>query len=320
MTTITPRPPRVSEVTLSAAAQAASRYEKLKAEPMEVAGQPTGAFTGFFGTIRDVIAHGRLLDLLIRRDLKSRYKDSALGFLWTLIRPITQLAIYYVILGNILGAARGIDNFAVYVFCGLTVYNLFSDIVAGSTGSIVANAGLIKKVYVPREIYPLASVGSALFNFGIQLVVLLIATVVFGEFPAHLDLLYFFPSALLILIYGLALGLLLSAANVFLRDMGYLVEIVLMLLMWASPIVYAWSTVATRLTGSREWLLHIYTDNPITLAVLGFHRAFWLGGAENDYPADMLLKMGVAGVIGLVLVYVFHRVFSRLQGNFAQEL
>lgn len=318
MTTTTP--PTVNSVTQAAATQAAARFERLKDEPMQIAGQPIGAFTGFFGTIRDVIAHGSLLDLLIRRDLKSRYKDSALGFLWTLIRPITQLVIYFVILGQILGAARNIDNFAVYVFCGLTIYNLFSDIVAGSTGSIVANAGLIKKVYVPREIYPLASIGSALFNFGIQLVVLLAATVVFRQFPAHLDLLYFFPSTILILIYGTALGLLLAAANVYLRDMGYLVEIVLMLLMWGSPIVYAWATVATKLQGSREWILHIYTDNPITLAVLGFHRAFWLGGAENDYPADMLLKMGVAGVIGLVLVYVFHRVFSRLQGNFAQEL
>lgn len=318
MTTTTP--PTVNSVTQAAATQAAARFERLKDEPMQIAGQPIGAFTGFFGTIRDVIAHGSLLDLLIRRDLKSRYKDSALGFLWTLIRPITQLVIYFVILGQILGAARNIDNFAVYVFCGLTIYNLFSDIVAGSTGSIVANAGLIKKVYVPREIYPLASIGSALFNFGIQLVVLLAATVVFRQFPAHLDLLYFFPSTILILIYGTALGLLLAAANVYLRDMGYLVEIVLMLLMWGSPIVYAWATVATKLQGSREWILHIYTDNPITLAVLGFHRAFWLGGSESDYPSDMLIKMGGAGLIGLVLVYVFHRVFSKLQGNFAQEL
>ncbi|AMM21701.1 sugar ABC transporter [Frondihabitans sp. PAMC 28766] len=297
----------------------AARFARLKDEPLVVAGQPTGAFAGRIGIIRDIFAHRSLLDLLVRRDLKSRYKDSALGFVWTLIRPITQLLIYYVILGQVLGAARNIPEFAVYVFSGLTVYNLFSEIIGGATGSIVANAGLIKKVYVPREIYPLASIGSAMFNFGIQIIVLLAATAVTGQFPIHLGLLYFFPSTLLILIYGTAFGLLLAAANVYLRDMGYLVEVLLMLLMWGSPIVYAWATVAAH-AKHFGLLLSIYTDNPITLAVLGFHRAFWVAGPDNNYPNDMLLHMIVAGVIGLVLIVVFQRVFSRLQGNFAQEL
>lgn len=296
------------------------RFQRLATEPMVVAGQPSKVFSGTFGIVREIFAHRQLLDLLIRRDLKSRYKDSALGFLWTLIRPITQLVIYYVVLGQILGAARNIPEFAVYIFSGLTIYGLLSEIIAGSTSSIVSNGGLIKKVYTPREIYPLASVGSALFNFGIQMVVLIGATIVTGSFPWHLDLLYFFPSVILILIYGTAFGLLLAALNVYLRDMQYLVEVLLMLAMWASPIVYAWTMVSDALTDGREWLLGIYTDNPVTLAVLGFHRAFWIAGDEASYPEDLLLRMGIAALVGLVLLYAFHRVFARLQGNFAQEL
>ena len=122
-------------------------------------------FGGTFGIVREIFAHRQLLDLLIRRDLKSRYKDSALGFVWTLIRPLTQLVIYYFVIGQILGAARSIPEFAIYVFSGLTVYGLFSEIVAAPPPRSSANAGLIKKVYLPREIFPLASVGSALFNF-----------------------------------------------------------------------------------------------------------------------------------------------------------
>jgi ABC-2 type transport system permease protein len=290
------------------------RFARLREEPMVPAGRPSSAVVG---SIREIAEQRSLLDLLIRRDLKSRYKDSALGFLWTLIRPLVQLAIYYLVLGQILGAAKGIPEFAVYVFSGLTLYGLFSEILAGGTASIVGNAGLIKKVYLPREIYPLASVGSALFNFGVQMIVLLFATLIQGAFPLHLDILYFFPAVAVILIWATAFALLLSAANVYLRDMQYLVEVLVLLLMWASPIVYSWQTVATR---GASWLLQVYTANPITLAVLGFHRAFWTAGPDAEYPSHLFLRLVIAGAVGLIALFAFHRVFTRLQGNFAQEI
>ena len=291
------------------------RFDRLRQERMIPAGRPA---TAVIGSIREVFAHRQLLDLLIRRDLKSRYKDSALGFAWTLIRPLVQLAIYYFVLGKILGASRNIPEFAVYVFSGLTLYGLFSEIVASGTASIVSNAGLIKKVYLPREIYPLASVGAALFNFGVQLVVLLVATLLQSGFAwIRPDLLYFFPSTLVILIWATALALLLAAANVYLRDMQYLVEVLVLLLMWASPIVYSWQQVAN---AAPQWLLSLYTANPITLAVLGFHRAFWTAGPDSEYPSHLLLRMVIAGVVGLIALVLCQRVFAKLQGNFAQEI
>jgi ABC-2 type transport system permease protein len=291
------------------------RFDRLRQERMVPAGRPA---TSVVGSVREIIAHRQLLDLLIRRDLKSRYKDSALGFAWTLIRPLVQLAIYYFVLGKILGASRNIPEFAVYVFAGLTLYGLFSEIVAAGTASIVSNAGLIKKIYLPREIYPLASVGAALFNFGVQLVVLLVATILqSGTAWIRLDLLYFFPSTLVILIWATALALLLAAANVYLRDMQYLVEVLVLLLMWASPIVYSWQQVAT---AAPRWLLDIYTANPITLAVLGFHRAFWTAGPDSEYPSHLLIRLAVVGVVGLIALLLCQRVFAKLQGNFAQEI
>lgn len=291
------------------------RFDRLRQERMIPAGRPA---TAVIGSIREVFAHRQLLDLLIRRDLKSRYKDSALGFAWTLIRPLVQLAIYYFVLGKILGASRNIPEFAVYVFAGLTLYGLFSEIVAAGTASIVSNGGLIKKIYLPREIYPLASVGAALFNFGVQLVVLLVATLLqSGLAWIRPDLLYFFPSTLVILIWATALALLLAAANVYLRDMQYLVEVLVLLLMWASPIVYSWQQVAN---AAPQWLLSLYTANPITLAVLGFHRAFWTAGPDSEYPSHLLLRMVIAGVVGLIALVLCQRVFAKLQGNFAQEI
>lgn len=298
---------------------AEARFATLTATPMRSVGSVSGlGARSVWRALKDVADHREMLDLLIRRDLKARYKDSALGFLWALARPLVQLAIYFVVLGHFLGAARGIPDFAVFVFTGLTAMGLFQEIAVGGTGSIIANAGLVKKVYMPRELFPLASTGSALFNFGVQLIVLLIATILAGAVPFHLDILYAVPSLAVILIYGLAFALFFSAINVYLRDMQYLVEVGTLLLFWMSPVVYSWQMVAGIITN--PVLLEIYTNNPLTLAIIGFQRAFWTAGDEMQQPSHLLLRLGIALVVGLLLLFVSHRVFLRLQGDFAQEL
>lgn len=298
---------------------AEQRYAALAEQPMVRIGGRSAAFGGTITSVVEIAKQREMLALLVRRDLKARYKDSALGFVWTLVRPLTQLAIYYVVIGNILGAARGIPDFAIYVFTGLVAYGLFSEIVTGATASIVGNGGLIKKIYLPREIFPLASVGSALFNFGIQLVILIAATAALGRLPITAEVLYSVPALLILVLYGTAFGFLLSAVNVYLRDVGYLVEVILLILLWASPVVYSWELAKQYMNGS--FLLEVYTNNPVTLAILGFQRAFWISGHDNaEYPGQLLLRMGIALVVGLVLLVVFQRIFARLQGNFAQEL
>jgi ABC-2 type transport system permease protein len=299
--------------------QVQDRFARLDGLPLRSIGNYSRSPAGAWHAVIDIFHHREMLSLLVRRDIKARYKDSALGFVWALVRPLTQLLIYYVFVGRILGASKGVPEFAIYVFTGLTAYTLFSEIVSSGTGSIVGNGGLIKKVYLPREVFPLASVGSALFNLMIQLGILLVATLVLGQFPWDWDFFYFIPATIVIITYGLAFALLLSALNVYLRDIAYLVEVVLMVLMWSSPVIYGYATVEKALHGSV--LLQIYTDNPVTLAVLGYSRAFWIAGHDTVvYPSFLLLRLGIAFVIGLVLLFLFQRVFSRLQGNFAQEL
>lgn len=293
------------------------RAARLAGLDWQDAGSPPSTWAGIMASFRDIWSRRELLGMLTRRELKARYKDSTLGFLWSLARPLTQLLIYYVVVGQFLGAARAIDNFAIYVFAGLTIYTLFSEIVASGTGSILANAGLVKKVYLPREVFPLATIGSSLFNFVIQLAILLIAALFVGTMRLDASLLFAFGSTALILIYGGALALVLSASNVYLRDIQYLVEVVLLLLMWASPIVYSLEQVATVLP---DWALQVFIDNPITLAVLGFHVTFWSAADIGITTADLAIRMIAAGLIGLVLLFVAQRVFARLQGDFAQEL
>jgi ABC-2 type transport system permease protein len=297
----------------------AQRFTQLAATPMQRIGAASGGFGGFWSTLAEVFGRREMLDLLIRRDLKARYKDSALGFIWTLIRPLTQLLIYYVVLGQFLGAARGIPNFAIYVFTGLTAFGLFSEAVSTSTASIVSNTGLVKKIYLPREIFPLSSIGASLFNFGIQLGILLLATLALRQFPATPNIVYVIPALAVILVYATAFGLILSAVNVYLRDIQYLVEIGLMILMWASPVVYSWTMVKNSV--HHGWIVDLYVNNPLTLAVMGFQKAIWMNGAAHtSYPSELWLRLAIAFVVGLVIVFIGQRVFSRLQGNFAQEL
>lgn len=294
------------------------RANRLASTPWEEAGTPSSTFgSGTISQLVDIWRHRELLGLLTRRELKARYKDSALGFLWSLIKPLTQLLIYAIVVGQFLGAARNVENFAVYLFAGLTIYGLFSEIVAGATQSIVGNSGLVKKVYLPREIFPLSTIGSAIFNFTVQLVILVAAAGIFGTLVLGAQLLYAPLAFLLILIYGGAVGILLSALNVYLRDVQYLVEVMLMLFMWGSPILYHWSFATTHMPG---WLAELYLNNPVTLAVIGFQEAFWAPNSGGESLPYLGLRMGIAAIVGIVLLFGAQRIFARLQGNFAQEL
>ncbi|MFF3028521.1 ABC transporter permease [Microbacterium sp. NPDC057944] len=298
------------------------RFTRLAAEPFTTIDSRGMRDGGRGGKLGELYRRRELLMMLIRRDLQARYRDSFLGFLWTVIRPLMQFLVYYFVLGQILGAARGIDNFAIYLFAGFTLYTFFADVIFGSTGSIIGNAGLVKKIYLPREIFPLGSIGAAAFMFLVQLGVLLVAAVILNALPAPVQMLWFFPALGMVLIWGVALGLLLAALNVYLRDIQYLTEVVMMLAMWASPIVYSWKMVQDVVAkySLPEWILQVYLANPLTIGVMGFHRAFWGSGTDADYPPNLGLRMLVMCVIGAAFLWFAHRSFTRMQGNFAQEL
>ncbi|GAB2465000.1 ABC transporter permease [Xylanimonas ulmi] len=310
------------------------RAALLAAEPLRPAGPRRGFATGTLDSLRDLAAHRELLGMLVRRELKARYKDSTLGFVWSLLRPLAMLGIYYIVLGQFMGAARGIPGFAIFIFAGLTAWGFYSETISAGTGSIVANSGLVKKVYLPREVFPLASVGSSLFNFAMQMIILLLGTVLVGQVPTGSRWLYAVLALAVLLVYSLALGLVLGAVNVYLRDVQYLVEIAIMIFMWVSPIVYSWHFVVDALgrtsmsASTQSALMEVYLANPATLAVLGFQKTFWVAGDTPDpsmgfvpHPiSDLALRLGVALAVGVVLLWVAQRVFARLQANFAQEL
>lgn len=299
----------------------------LEHQPLQRVNQPASFWRGFWPTVRDVWGYRELLGQLVRKELKAKYKDSVLGFFWTLLRPLLYLLVYAVAIGVFLGAGKVIPQFGIYLFTGLLVWTLFTDIIGGTTGSIVSNAGLINKVYFPREIFPLAVVGAAVVNFLLQALVLVGAYLVTWQFPAPGDL-PLVPLALLaLLLFATGLGLVLAAGNVFLRDITYLVEVGLLLWFWMTPIVYDWTKVRATLVEEHglTWLFQIYLANPMANVVLAAQRALWPGGHTAAgrafyYNGDLYLRLGVLVLAGLVFVWFGQRVFARSQGNFAQEL
>jgi len=302
----------------------AERLAKISEMDFVDVSKSRGFFRGTWGSLMEIWNHRELLDRLVRREVKARYKDSRLGVVWSLFRPLVQLMIYYFAIGQIMGAARSVPDFAVFVFIGLTMWMLYSEIISGGAGSIIGNAGLVKKVYLPREIFPLAAIGSALVNFFVQFGVLIVGIAVLSYFTWSPTLLLAPLAFVTILVFGAALGMLVAAVNVYLRDVQHFVEIYLLVFFWASPIVYPFTFVHNQLGGG--WLEELYLASPVTLSIIAAQKALWSSGSADVagivqyWPADLELRLLIALVVSVVFLWFSQRVFSRLQGNFAQEL
>lgn len=298
------------------------RNARIAAEPMLAVGDSTGFFRGTVASIQAIWAYRELLGRLVKREIKVRYKDSSLGLIWSLFRPLIQLLIYYFAIGQVLGAARSTPDFGIFVFIGLTFWMLYSEIISGATTSILGNSGLIKKVYLPREIFPLSTVGSALVNFAIQTGVLLLGVALLSHFRVSWELLYAPAAIVLVVLVSTGLGLMLAAFNVYLRDVQHFVDIYIIVFFWLSPIVYPYTLVHSALGDG--WLQELYLANPISIAIIAAQKALWPAGSEPSagqvWPDHLELRVGFAIILGLLLTWIGQRVFSRLQGNFAQEM
>jgi ABC-type polysaccharide/polyol phosphate export permease len=276
---------------------------------------------------RDIWRYRELQVGLVRRELKVRYKGSVLGFVWSLLNPLLYLVVFYFVFQVFLGS--GIPSFPIFLLSGLLVWNLFIGSLPPATGSIIDNGSLVKKVWFPREILPLASVGAALVHFFLQSLVLF-AAIAIVRYPLPWGYVWLIgPGLLTLLVLTAALGVLLSAVSVYARDIRHLLELVLLAWFWMTPIVYPYELVAGKL-GSNSWLALL---NPMTPIVLCFQRGIYgkvYGPVQPDgtrqailpdesqwwYLRNVLIVLAVASVLLVVAV----RVFDRLEGSFAEEI
>lgn len=281
----------------------------------------------------DVWAYRELLLSLIRKELKVKYKNSVLGFFWSMLNPALQLGVFWFVFQKVL--KNGIPLFAIFMLCGLLVWNMFQAALPTSTTSVVDNAAIVKKVSFPREILSLAPLGAAAFFFALQGVVLILAMLVFRVVPAARFLPLLIPAFVAFIIFTAALAVFLSAVNVYLRDTKHLVEVLLMAWFWATPVVYQYDLIYTKLVAHHlpTWLPML---NPLTPIVLVFQRALYgktdptsgVGAARTvvhilpSHAGVMWYLQPVLVVLGVsILLYIGAlAVFVRLEGNFAEEM
>jgi ABC-2 type transport system permease protein len=290
--------------------------------PMERVNAQQGFWRGFGTTSAEIWRYRELLTNLVRKELKVKYKGSVLGFAWSLARPLLMLLIYYVAIGKFLKSP--VPDFVIFLFSGLVAWTFFADVVNGATAAITGNAGLIKKVYFPREILPLAVVGAALVQFVLMLGVLFVVVLASGRSLDPLQLLYLPFAMVPLLLFTTAIALLMSAANVYLRDTQHLVEVGLLFWFYMTPILYAFGTVQDKIAGAGGWVEQLYLANPMAAVAFGFQEAIYqtrsAGGIQLLYGGDLALRLGAVTVASAAFLWVAQRIFSRAQGNFAQEL
>ena len=280
---------------------------------------------------RRAAAQGRLrwelLASLVRKDLKVKYQGSALGFVWSLATPLLLLGIYYVVFAVVL--RNGVPDFHVYLMAGLLAFTAFSSAVNGASGSVVANAGLVKKVRFPLLVLPLSGVAFAMVQLALQLPVLLAIAVVSGIDVLSPPLLLLVPALVLLVLFSTALGILTAALDVRYRDTSHFVEVAMVVWFWLNPILYQAHLVKDRLEPLGlywAWFL-----NPMATVVSTFQRAVYqtptyvADGAErallvDDGYAFYLRNLALGFAIAGVLLVVARWTFRRLQGDFAEDL
>ena len=273
---------------------------------------------GHLGTrVRDIFRYRELLINLVRKDLKVRYKSSVLGFLWSLLNPAMLLVVYYFVFSVLLGS--GIPRFPIYLLSGLLVWNLFNVGLSSATGSVVASSGIVNKVWFPREVLPLSAIGAAVVHFFLQGIVMVLTLLVFQHPVAWSYLPLLVVGLVALLLFTAALSLLMSAINVYLRDMQHLVEIALLPWFFCTPIVYSYELITDKL-GDLQW---IYLLNPVTPVVLVFQRAIYGGYSEVVHQFSYwwyVRNLAFVIAASLLLLTFSLAVFRRLEGNFTEEL
>ncbi len=264
----------------------------------------------------ELLARRELLWNLTLREMRGRYKRSVLGWAWSMLNPLATMVIYTFVFSVVLqtppplGDPSGLEQYALFLVCGLLAWNFVSISVTVSLTSIVDNGGLVKKVAFPREHLVVATVLSGLATLGFELVALTVVLLAFGNF-----VLPWLPlvvvTALIASLFATGLGLALAAANVYFRDLQYLWGIVTQAWFFSTPVVYPAYLVEDQVP---SWVFQIYERLPMAVLVRVFRNLLY------DLRIPSIVDYGYLLIYGIVALLAGWWLFDRLEGRFAEEL
>ena len=285
------------------------------------------------GGLVGVFRRRYLLRLMVRRELRARYIGSKMGLLWSYINPFSRFLTFYFVFGIIIGRGQ-VPNFAIHLFAGMILVNLFTESFNAGTRSIMQNKAVVQKMPLPREIFPIASTLVSLYHTGPQLVILLGACLVTGSFePDPVGMLAALLGFGIVILFGTGMGLMFAAVNVMYRDWTRVVQIFTQMLPFSVPMMYPYTLVNERFS-EFPIIEHLYLANPIAEAVLLIQRGFWIttvsdadaaeAGAEwgfnpglhANFPDDLyargLIMLGIAVVFLVIAQWVFTRLDDKI--------
>ena len=276
--------------------------------------------------VRDLLRYHELIVNLVRKELRVKYKNSVLGFVWSMLNPAMTILIFWIVFTKFLG--NSIPNYPIWILSGILAWNLWQGSLGMSVASFLGNSSLVTKVYFPREALPLASIGANLMHFFFQFTVLLASLAVF-RYHVSLATLILVPAALvteLLVLCGLCL--IVAVMNVYFRDVQHLLELALLAWFWMTPIVYQVAFPVQHLGKFAK----IFMLNPMTSVVLAFQRGIYQKISYRDvnhqhvqlllhagifwYLRNLLIVSGAA----IVLIAIGWAIFRRLEWRLAEEL
>jgi len=254
--------------------------------------------------MKELYNYREFMKTTVKKEFRGKYKKSFLGVLWSFISPLLQLLVYALVFPFLLKDQP--DNYIMFIFPTLIAWNFFQLSVAQSTSVIIGNGGIIKKVYFPREILPISIVTSGGINFLISCIIICIALIISGlGFSKYILLI---PIILFLqCIITLAISFLLSSITVYLRDVEYFINVLLMLWMYLTPVLYGPEMIPVRYKA-------LFNLNPMLHIVNAYRDIFYNKTMPN------MNYIGILFVIGIIFLVLCYYIFKKLEKRFAEEL
>ena len=253
---------------------------------------------------KNLYNYRELLKTSVKKEVRSKYKNSFLGVVWSFLNPLLQIVVYAIIFSLILKNKQ--ENYAIFLCCGIIPWTFFSSAINKSAFTIIENGNIIKKVYFPREIIPISVVVAEAINFLISTIIIL-GFVIIGGIGITKYLL-FYPIILITqYLVIISIAFVVSSICVYFRDLQHFIGIILQLLFYATPIIYSQDNIPSEY----QWILKI---NPMTYIINAYRDIFYYQKAFEILPLIMLL------FIGIVTSYVGYKIFYKLQKGFAEQL
>lgn len=259
--------------------------------------------------LKEIYNYRQMIFSLVQRDLRGRYKGSIFGFLWTFFNPLLQLLVYTLVFSVIM--RTGLDHYYLFLFVALVPWIFFSSGLTGGAGCVMTSQDMIKKIYFPREVLPIAYVTTSFVNMLLSFVVVFIVLIVTG-YGLNFEALLYMP-IVLIVEYFLVLGVafLTSALTVYFRDLEYILGIIAMAWQFLTPVMYPQEMVVDALP---DYLMKIWNLNPITPLINAYRQILYYKQVPN---MPTLISAVILGVVTMIIGYA---AFRKLQKGFAEEM